>query len=81
MPSFRRMAAAIAQELVGVDDGIRVDGEAEQATCARHFMSSVGAETMNVARPPAAPASQILERFWEGEEGVEAESRRDRVRL
>lgn len=32
------------------------------ATCARHFMSSVGADTTNDASPPVAPASHIFEK-------------------
>jgi hypothetical protein len=47
-------------------------------TCARHFMSSVGADTTNEARPPVAPASQTLEKDV-GE--VEESERRAKVRL
>lgn len=39
-------------------DGI-VD-EADEKTCALHFTSSVGVETTQVARPPKAPAMNVV---------------------
>lgn len=56
-----------------------VDGAFEvEATWVRHFISSVGADTRKVARPPTAPAAQIFVRevCWSG-----AVPRRVRVRL
>jgi hypothetical protein len=47
-------------------------------TCARHFISSVGADTTKEANPPVAPASQT----FANEFGAEGESERSvRVRL
>jgi hypothetical protein len=51
MPSLFHIPFAIDQELV-----LR-----SVETWAWHFMSSVGADTTNEARPPVAPASQTFE--------------------
>jgi hypothetical protein len=57
------MSFAIANELCRpVPFGEEDEASEVEATCVRHFMSSVGAETMNVARPPTAPAAQIFGR-------------------
>jgi hypothetical protein len=51
MPSLLHMSFAIDHDVMFLS----VD------TCARHFMSSVGADTTNDANPPVAPAMKTFE--------------------
>ena len=82
---MRKIVRAIPHDDTGLSREEEEEEEEEEtwerATCARHLISSVGADTTKVARPPAAPASQILERDWDGAEGVESGSSRVRLRL
>lgn len=76
MPSVRKMVRAILR-LVLWEEVEEEEGEA----WARHFTSSVGVLTTHVARPPTAPASQVVHRFGGGEEEGGMPDRRSVVRL
>lgn len=57
----------VPEEVKGVEEKVpeeEVDaGEAGICSWARHLTSSVGVETTQVARPPTAPASQVVSRL------------------